>query len=143
VDPAFVREFQVSTLAREVPSELLATAVEESLQVPARVWRETFRAFLETPDFSAELARVQAPALIAWGDRDSYASGADQEALCASIPRARLLVYGGGGHAIHWEDPASVAQDLVAFLYERRAAGHQEKARSSNLQKPSPAAPAR
>lgn len=126
VDPAFVREFQVSTLAREVPSELLAVAVDESLQVPARVWRDTFRGFLETPDFSAELTRVQAPTLIVWGDCDSYASAADQEALSAALPGARLLIYRGGGHTFHWEDPSRVADDLVAFLYERPAAGRQD-----------------
>ena len=126
IDPAVARDFQVSTLAREVPPELLTMAVEESLQVPARVWREAFRGFLETPDFSAELARVRAPALIVWGDRDSYAPAADQEALRAAIPGARLIVYEGGGHAFHWEDPARVAHDLVAFLYDRRAAPQQE-----------------
>jgi pimeloyl-ACP methyl ester carboxylesterase len=122
VDPAFVRDFQVSTLAREVPSEVVTMAVEESLQVPARVWREAFRGFLETPDFSAELARVRAPALIAWGDRDSYAPAADQEALRAAVPGARMIVYRGGGHTFHWEDPDRVAQDVVAFLYERQSA---------------------
>jgi pimeloyl-ACP methyl ester carboxylesterase len=126
VDPALVREFQVSTLAREVPPELLEMVVEESLQVPARVWREAFRGFLETPDFSAELARVRMPALIAWGDGDTYAPAADQEALRDAIPGARLIVYRGGGHAFHWEDPARVAHDLVAFLYDRRAARQQD-----------------
>ena len=126
VDPALARDFQVSTLARAVPPDLLAMAVEESLQVPARVWREAFRGFLATPDFSAELARVRAPALIAWGDCDSYSTAADQEALRAAIPGARLIVYRGGGHAFHWEDPARVAHDLVAFLYDRRAARQQD-----------------
>jgi pimeloyl-ACP methyl ester carboxylesterase len=121
VDPAFVRNFQVSTLAREVPAALVTMAVEESLQVPARVWREAFRSFLETPDFSAELGRVRAPVLIAWGDCDSYAPAADQEALHAAVPGARLIVYTGGGHTFHWEDPARVAQDVVSFIYERRS----------------------
>jgi pimeloyl-ACP methyl ester carboxylesterase len=120
VDPAFIREFQVSTLARAIPPELLATVVEESRAVPARVWRAMFRGFLDTPDFSDELARLRAPALIVWGDRDQYAKAADQQALRAVIPGARLLVHAGGGHALHWEDPARVANDLVAFLYERR-----------------------
>jgi pimeloyl-ACP methyl ester carboxylesterase len=126
IDPAFVREFQVSTLARPVPPELLEIVVEESLLVPARVWRAAFRAFLDTPDFSPELARVTAPALLAWGDRDSYAGSADQEALRVAVPGARLLVYRGGGHAFHWEDPGRFANDLVAFLYERREQGRQE-----------------
>jgi pimeloyl-ACP methyl ester carboxylesterase len=126
VDPAFAKEFQVSTLARDVPSELLNTAVEESLRVPARIWREAFRGFVETEDFSADLACVRAPALIGWGECDIYAPRTDQEALSAALPEARLIVYSGAGHAFHWEDPARVADDLVSFLYERRGAERQE-----------------
>jgi len=123
IDTQVARDFQVSTLARPVPPGLLTTVVEESLRVPARVWREAFRGFLETPDFTPELARVTAPALIVWGDRDAYAADVDQEALRAALPASRLLVYPGGGHAFHWEDPGRFANDLLAFLYERRDGG--------------------
>jgi pimeloyl-ACP methyl ester carboxylesterase len=43
----------------------------------------------------------------------------DQDALVDAIPGARLTVYAGGGHAFHWEDPATFARDLVAFVDER------------------------
>ena len=39
IEPALVREFQVSTMAREIPEEFLDTVVNESLKVPARVWQ--------------------------------------------------------------------------------------------------------
>ena len=120
IDVALIREFQASTVTRPIPPDLLATMVAESRAVPARVWRAAFRGFVDTPDFSGELARLRAPVLIMWGDRDPYALSADQDALRAAIPGARLLVHHGGGHAIHWEDPERVANDLVAFLYERR-----------------------
>jgi len=123
VDPAMVREFQASTLARPVPSEFLERVVSESLKVPARVWNATFEAFLTTPDFSRELAAVGAPALIVWGDRDGYAVRADQEALLAAIPGARLLTYEGGGHAVHWEEPVRFAHDVARFVLARRPAG--------------------
>ena len=119
VDPALAREFQVSTLARPVPPEFLETAISESLRVPARVWRDTFRGFLDTPDFSQHLSRVTAPTLIAWGELDAYPSRSDQEALHAAIPGSRLITYPGAGHAFHWEDPGRFAADLVAFIYER------------------------
>jgi pimeloyl-ACP methyl ester carboxylesterase len=119
-----IREFQVSTVTRPTAPGLVETMVEESRAVPARVWRATFRGFFDTPDFSGELARLRAPVLLMWGDRDQYARSSDQEALRAAIPGARLIVHGGGGHAIHWEDPARVADDLVAFLYERRELTH-------------------
>src|SRR5699024_8856674 len=41
VDPGFAREFQKSTLAQPVPDWFLETIVQESLKVPARVWKST------------------------------------------------------------------------------------------------------
>lgn len=114
IDPEFVREFQESTVARPVPQELMRRAIEESLKVPVRVWRAAFEGCLED-DFVGELDRIEAPTLILWGDRDSLCSRGDQEALLRAIKGSRLVVYRGAGHAPHWEEPARVAADLVAF----------------------------
>jgi non-heme chloroperoxidase len=120
IDPAFARAFQVSTLHREIAPELLDVMVGESLQVPARVWRALFSGFLETSDFSHELRRLTAPALIVWGECDTYAPREDQEALHELIAGSRLLTYSGIGHAVHWEDPDRFVTDLVGFVCERR-----------------------
>jgi pimeloyl-ACP methyl ester carboxylesterase len=119
VDAEFVRDFQISTLARPVPEAFLEMVVYESLRVPARVWRDTFRGFLQTPDFSSELAGLAAPTLIAWGERDAYALRTDQEVLQAAIAGSRLVTYPDAGHAFHWEDPDRFAADLVGFVYQR------------------------
>jgi pimeloyl-ACP methyl ester carboxylesterase len=119
IDPALAREFQLGTLAREVPAGLLETVVGESRLVPARVWRAIFRAFLDTPDFSAALTRVGAPTLIVWGDHDAYAGEPDQAALRAVLPHAEWTAYRGAGHAPHWEDPDRVTADLVGFVREQ------------------------
>lgn len=113
IDPGFVRAFQESTVARPVPPALLDTAVAESLKVPARVWRAALEAQME-PEGAP--ARIEAPALLLWGDRDAIATRADQDALVAAMPRARLVVYAGTGHATHWEEPARVAADVAAFV---------------------------
>jgi non-heme chloroperoxidase len=118
IEPTLVREFQTSTIAREVQEEWLDTVVRESLKVPARVWQALSAGFLETPDFSSELAKVSAPTLIVWGDRDSYALRRDQDVLRSAISRARLLTCEGGGHGFHWERPERFASDLVDFIYE-------------------------
>jgi pimeloyl-ACP methyl ester carboxylesterase len=115
IDPTFVRQFQESTLAQPVPPDFLDMVVGESLKVPARVWRAAFEGFLED-DVAGDLGRIRAPTLIAWGARDALCSRRDQDELLAAIPGARLLVYENAGHALHWEEPARFAADLVAFV---------------------------
>ena len=110
------REWQLSTLARPMPAAHLDTVVEETGKVPARVWRAAFTGFLETPDFSAELSRVTAPALIVWGNKDAFTTRAMQERLLSVLPQARLIVYEGAGHSFHWEDAGRFARDLSDFI---------------------------
>ena len=114
VDPAFVREFQASTVNQPVPLGLVDTAVHESLKVPARVWRAVCEGFLHD-DPAADLGGVRAPALIIWGDADPFCPRRAQEDLLRAIARSRLVVYQGAGHAMHWEQPARVASDLARF----------------------------
>ena len=114
IDPSFVREFQQSTLAQPVPQTLLDTVVQESLKVPARVWRAALAALLNT-DFSGEIGKITTPTLIVWGDQDAFFLRREQEALTAAITGAQLVVYPGAGHGFHWEEPARFAADLAAF----------------------------
>jgi pimeloyl-ACP methyl ester carboxylesterase len=124
IDRGFVHDFQASTTARPLPDAALDIFVEESLKVPAHVWRETYQGFLEI-DFSGELAAVEAPTLVVWGDRDDYCDRAEQESLVDEIPNARLLIYEGSGHALHWEEAERFASDLAAFAHEAaNRAGH-------------------
>jgi len=115
VDPDFVREFQASTLARPCSDTFLDMIVEESRKVPARVWREALDGQIGE-DVSPDLGRIGVPTLIAWGDRDSIVSRAAQEAMATAIPDARFVICHGSGHALHWEDPASFAAELRAFV---------------------------
>jgi non-heme chloroperoxidase len=115
VDPAFAREFQESTLAQPVPPEFLETVVSETLKLPARVWRSALLEGLLQADFSRDLAKIQVPTLVLWGDRDALTQDG-QEALTAAIARSRLVVYAGAGHGLHWEEPERFAADLTAFV---------------------------
>lgn len=114
IDPGFVREFQASTLAQPVPPQFLDTVVQESLKVPAHVWRETLAGCLQD-DFAAELGRVRAPTLLVWGAQDGFCARSEQEALLAAIPGSRLLVHESAGHGVHWEEPERFAAELAAF----------------------------
>jgi pimeloyl-ACP methyl ester carboxylesterase len=122
ISPAFAREWQLSTLRREMPRAALDVVVAETLKVPARVWHETFQGFLSTADFSSELTGVSVPALLTWGDGDTYAVRASQDRLLEVLPSARLVVYEGHGHALHWEDPGRFANDLATFVATEVAA---------------------
>jgi pimeloyl-ACP methyl ester carboxylesterase len=116
IAPEFAREWQLSTLAKDMAPDHLETVVSETLKVPAHVWHSTFDGFLQTPDFSSDLARVSVPALLMWGDRDTYAGRADQDRLLEVIPGSRLITYDGHGHAFHWENPRRFTKDLLAFV---------------------------
>ena len=120
IDPGFVREFQESTLAQPVPPAFLDTIVRESLKLPARVWKAALLKGLLEADFSGELANIEAPTLIVWGDRDELTRNG-QEALAAAITGSRLVVYPGAGHGLHWEEPEPFADDLATFV--RKVAG--------------------
>lgn len=120
VDPGFVREFQESTISQPVPEDFLNKVVEESLKLPARVWKELFEGFLQD-DFTAELTRIKAPTLLVWGAHDLFCSRRDQEILLGAIAGSRLVEYRDSGHAPHWEEPRRFASDLLEFVEGRGA----------------------
>jgi pimeloyl-ACP methyl ester carboxylesterase/tetratricopeptide (TPR) repeat protein len=122
IDRSFIAEFQTSTIARPVPTPLIPMVVAESAKVPLHVWKAIFEQFPDA-DFSNELPAIQAPTLVVWGDHDAVFKRKDQDALLAAIPGSRLIVYPGGGHGFHWENPAQFAADLAAFARQLQQAG--------------------
>ncbi len=114
IDRTIAREFQESTLAGPISAEFLETVIAESLKVPARVWRDLFAGLLED-EHVARLDSIEAPTLLIWGDQDAFLPESDQETLLATIAGSRLETYRGTGHAVHWEEPARFAADLVGF----------------------------
>ena len=122
VDVGFVREFQVSTLGQPVPPAFLDAVVHESLKLPAWVWREVFAGIRED-DVAAEFGKISVPTLVISGDRDSFAPPDMLEARVRDVAVARLQVYHGAGHALHWEEPARFAADLAAFTESLKCRG--------------------
>jgi pimeloyl-ACP methyl ester carboxylesterase len=115
IDRSIAREFQESTLAGPISPCFLETAIAESLKVPARVWRDVFAGLMED-EHVARLDSIAAPTLLIWGDQDAFVPESDQQTLLATIAGSRLQIYPGTGHAVHWEEPARFAADLVAFV---------------------------
>ena len=116
VDPAFVREFQLSTVATAVPG-IIEVAVDESLRVPARVWKEAFAGIVAF-DAARDLSRITVPTLLMWGGRETIATRREQEELLRGMKDARLVVFENAGHAVHWDEPARAARDIAAFVAE-------------------------
>jgi pimeloyl-ACP methyl ester carboxylesterase len=117
VDPDWVRAFQISTTELPLAPEQLDLFVAESLKLPARVWQAAAAAF-PRGDLYAELTAIEAPTAVIWGDRDSVGPREEQLRIAAAIGGARLTVYEGIGHALHWEQPERFAADLAAFVAE-------------------------
>jgi non-heme chloroperoxidase len=115
IDASFAKEFQQSTLVKPIPPEYFNTVVNESLKLPARVWKSIVAEWGDV-DHVAGLKKYDRPTLIIWGEKDSYCPRADQDILAGAIPNSQLLVYEGTGHAVHWEEPKRFAEELMAFL---------------------------
>jgi non-heme chloroperoxidase len=102
VSPQFIRDFQAGTAHRPISRDFLDTVVNESLKMPARVWRETMEGILgyRTTD---RLTALTMPTLIVWGDRDEIAPRTEQDRVHRGIAGSTLTVYEDTGHALHWE----------------------------------------
>jgi non-heme chloroperoxidase len=122
IDQELAREFQLGTTERPIPDRLLDLFVAESLKLPPYLWRVLFRHFLDI-DLYEGLASLEPPALLVWGDRDALATRAEQDRLVETIPQARLAVYEGTGHALHWEEPQRFAAQLAAFSLTQGRSG--------------------
>jgi pimeloyl-ACP methyl ester carboxylesterase len=112
---ALADEFQRSTLAHAVDESFLQSMIEQSLRVPAAVWRAAFAGLLDDA-FVAGLGRIAAPTLLLHGGADAYVPGADLQTLARAIAQAQPVVWPDAGHAMHWEAPQRFAQTLIEFV---------------------------
>jgi pimeloyl-ACP methyl ester carboxylesterase len=115
VDPAFVREFQLSTIHRPVPADFLDRVVAESLKLPARVWQAVLAELLNLPVLAGARS-IPCPISLFWGDHDLIFSQADQHELLGRLPGSSLEIFKGVGHAIHWEAPQEFSVRLMRAL---------------------------
>jgi non-heme chloroperoxidase len=122
VDREFVREFQESCIAQQVPADFLEAIIDGSAKMPARVWRTWLEDHLAA-DAPTQSGTIAAPTLILWGDKDAFCRRSHQDALLAAIPGSRLSTYYGTGHCPHWEQPERAAAEIAAFAAEAAERG--------------------
>ena len=115
IDPKLIEAWQ--TGPNPVDPAFFAKVLEESAKPPARVWKACLRGLM-TDDHRFFLRDIKAPTLIIWGDKDTFFSKTEQDALAEVIPGTVLIAYPGGGHNVQWETggPEKVAADIRAFL---------------------------
>ena len=102
LDPAYVREFQLSTTYRAIPASFLDQLIVESLKVRAHVWQKALAGLLA---YEIPQEPLPCPTFVIGGAHDAVFSRAEQEALGELIPHATFNVIEGLGHCPHWEDP--------------------------------------
>ena len=115
VPPEFIREFQMSTIHRDVPAEFLNRVIAESALLTAVRWKSLLAGMLATEPV-VTLARAEIPALVVWGDQDAIFTREHQEELVALVKAERFVAYEGTGHAPHWEEPERFAREVVRFV---------------------------
>ncbi len=118
IDPAFVREFQLSTTFRTLPAPFLERLIVESLKVPARVWKAALSGLLADEPSEEPL---RCPTYVIGGAEDAIFTRREQEALAALIPRASVTILDGLGHSPHWEDPELFAEWLREIPFSHGA----------------------
>jgi pimeloyl-ACP methyl ester carboxylesterase len=74
------------------------------------------------PATIAALRPLERPALVIWGDGDSYLPLALAERQREAFPGAEIVTINGAGHWPFIDDPEAVREPLVAFLRSRLAA---------------------
>ena len=122
VDPIayeFAEKFQNSTIVKPIDSFRLKFFIEESLKMPARVWKAVNDGFMNV-DYTKELHKIKQPVLIFWGDKDQICPESSQYKMVKEFANAKFIIYPGTGHALHWEQPLRFAEDLVSFIQSIR-----------------------
>lgn len=115
MDKKFMDEFQRATLAKPIDPAYFETLVAEGMKVPVRIFQAALTGLMGA-DLTSDLRNLDVPTLILWGDQDGFCLRKDQQEMLNSIKSSKLIVYEGVGHALHWEQPARFAKELVGFV---------------------------
>lgn len=111
----FIREFQRSALHLSVPEDFFERVVEESLLLPAHVWRTIVPA-LTSAGVTKGLEQLRVPALLIWGELDAFFPADEQAALARRLAHAAVHILPGVGHTPHWEVPEACALLICGFV---------------------------
>ena len=92
-----------------------AAVRQETAAIPQRVWRGVAREVVTT-QLAPAAAKINAPAMIVWGDQDPLFGAEMQAGLRAALPHASFEVFEGLGHNTHWEAPREIGTLIADFV---------------------------
>ncbi len=113
--PDFAKEFQQSTLIRPIDTAWFQELVAESMKMPLSTWKAILSGMVKA-DLREELGQIKTTVRIIWGEQDAYCVKGAQQEMLRLIPDATLATLPNSGHAVHWEEPGLVADEIVQFL---------------------------
>ncbi|MFH1450987.1 MAG: alpha/beta hydrolase [bacterium] len=84
------------------------------------IMRETFKKVIDE-DLSRIIDKIIIPTHIVWGDKDKMTPVKDAYLLNEKVKLSSLTVLKGFGHALNFETPDLVAEEIITFLHHRKA----------------------
>ena len=100
---------------RRVPPAFVPVLATDAARAGPRTLLRTSHALLTT-GVEAKLARIVAPTLVVWGERDTIVPPSVGERLAGLVPGARLVVLAGGDHSPMWSRAEAFNAEVLAFL---------------------------
>ena len=122
---AFLRNLKVrqniSLKAYHNPSLASADALQcGALHLEETGWQQSLISFTQSGgyrSFKTQLAQLQPPTLILWGENDRILGIQDAQRLHQAIPRSQLIWMTQCGHVPHLEQPQQTAAHILEFGY--------------------------
>jgi pimeloyl-ACP methyl ester carboxylesterase len=98
-----------------LPPTLLPVLGTDALRAGPVTLIKALRELLST-DIRLDLAGIEAPTLIIWGERDATLPLAVGQQLHRHLPQAAFLVLPGAGHFPMWDRPTAFNEAVMQFL---------------------------
>src|SRR5690606_238349 len=122
-DPRLAPRHRVEEAAAEFAARARLAWAQEAAE---RTGKAMVAGWLRGESLWSVAARVQAPTLVVWGDRDRLVAPRLARRTAAALRRSRLLVLPGVGHVAQIEAPREVAR-AVAGMWDAVEAGTWEE----------------
>jgi len=103
--------------ASKIP-EGRAEKILEMMQGNGQAYAEMFKVFT-LPDPREQLAKITAPTLIVWGEKDAVVPPAHAKLFGDAIVGSKMQIIENSGHVPHEEAPIVTADTIIRFLKEK------------------------